>query len=167
MVTAPSPATPSATVEAYRAAGERGDADAVRPLLAADVALHSPLTRRVEFKGRDEVTAMHRDIFSVWEDLRTSEPLHRGEDRAFTFNAHVRGEQLDAMMLLEFDEEGLITILTLFGRPLPATTALFAALPPRVSARRRGPAMGMMVALIARPIALIVRTADRLAPRFL
>jgi len=78
----------------------------------------------------------------------------------------VRGVELNAMVLAEFNEDAQIADPTLFGRPLPATAALFAALPPRVSARRRGRAMGALVALIARPIALVVGTADRLAPRF-
>ena len=76
----PVPDTPSispvsASIEAYRAAGERGDADAVGALLARDVELHSPLTERVRFAGRDEVMAIHRDIFAVLEGLETGEPL--------------------------------------------------------------------------------------------
>ena len=158
----------SAAIAAYRAAGERGDADAVSALLAPDVVLHSPLTARVRFAGRDEVTAMHRDIFSVLEELETGEPLARGDGtRSFTFRARVRGVELNAMVLAEFNEDAQIADLTLFGRPLPATAALFAALPPRVSARRRGPAMGALVAVVARPIAFILRTVDRLVPRFL
>jgi hypothetical protein len=162
---APSVSPVSAAIAAYRAAGERGDADAIGALLAPDVELHSPLTERVRFAGRDEVTAMHRDIFVVLEELETGEPLARDDTR--TFRARVRGVELNAMVLAEFNEDAQIADLTLFGRPLPATAALFAALPPRVSARRRGRAMGALVALIARPIALVVGTADRLAPRFL
>src|ERR687894_2948850 len=92
----------SAAIAAYRVAGERGDADAVSALLAPDVALHSPLTARVRFAGRDEVTAMHRDIFAVLEELETGEPLVRGDTRAFTFRARVRGVEFNAMMLAEF-----------------------------------------------------------------
>jgi len=66
---APSVSPVSAAIAAYRAAGERGDADAISALLAPDVKLHSPLTERVRFAGRDEVTAMHRDIFAVLEEL--------------------------------------------------------------------------------------------------
>jgi hypothetical protein len=159
----------SATIAAYRAAGERSDADAVSPLLAPDVTLHSPLTAnaKVCFDGRDEVTEMHRDIFEVFEDLTTSEPLVLHDARAFRFHARVRGVELDAMMLMTFDEYAQIAELTIFSRPLPATAALFAALPPRVSARRRGRAMGAVVALVARPIAFVLRTCDRLVPRFI
>jgi hypothetical protein len=157
----------SATIAAYRAAGERGDADAISDLLAADVALHSPLTERVRFAVRDEVTAMHRDIFSVLQELETGEPLARDDTRSFMFRARVRGVELQAMILAEFNEDAQIADLTLFGRPLPATATLFSALPPRVAARRRGRVMGAAVAVITRPIAFVVRTADRLAPRFL
>jgi len=164
---APSTLPVSAAIAAYRAAGERGDADAISALLAPDVALHSPLTERVRFEGRDEVTEMHRDIFAVLEGLTTGEPLALDDTRSFTFRARVRGAELNAMMLADFNEHGQIADLTIFARPLPAVAALFAALPPRVSARRRGPAMGAIVALVARPIAFVLRTCDRLVPRFL
>lgn len=157
----------SAAIAAYRAAGERGDANAISALLAPDVELHSPLTESVRFAGRDEVTAMHHDIFAVLDELETDEPLARDDARSFAFRAHVRGVRLEAMILAEFNEDAQIAHLTLFGRPLPATAALFAALPPRVAARRRGPVMGVLVAAITRPIAFIVSVADRLAPRFL
>jgi hypothetical protein len=91
----------SAAIAAYRAAGERGDADAVSPLLAPNVALHSPLTAnaKVRFEGRDEVTEMHRDIFAVLEGLTTGEPLALDDTRSFTFRARVRGVELNPMML--------------------------------------------------------------------
>jgi hypothetical protein len=157
----------SATTAALRAAAERGDADAVAELLAPDVVLHSPLTARVRFEGKDEVAELHRDIFAVLEHLDTSEPLSLGDARAFTFHARVRGIELEAVVLAHCDEEGQIVELTIFGRPLPAVATLFAALPPRVSARRRGRPTGALVAFVARPLAFVMRTSDRLAPRFL
>ena len=54
-------------IAALRAAGERGDANAVAELLAPDVVFHSPLTTRARFEGREEVAALHRDIFAVLE----------------------------------------------------------------------------------------------------
>jgi hypothetical protein len=164
---APSTSPASAATAALRTAAERGDADAVAELLAPDVVLHSPLTARVRFEGKDEVAALHRDIFAVLESLATTEPLSLGDARAFTFRARVRGVELEAVLLAHFDEQGQIVELKIFGRPLPAIATLFAALPPRVSARRRGRPTGALVAFLARPLAFVVRTADRLAPRFL
>lgn len=101
------------------------------------------------------------------EDLRTTEPLSLGDTRSFTFLARVRGVELEAVVVARCSEQGEIVELTIFGRPLPAVAALFAALPPRVSARRRGAATGALVALVARPLAFVLRAGDRLAPRFL
>lgn len=157
----------SQAITALRAAGESGDADAVAGLLAPDVVFHSPITGRLRFEGREEVTALHRDIFAVLEDLRTTEPLGDGDTRSFSFRARVRGAELEAMTLVRFNDQGQIAEFTVFARPLPGLATLFATLPPRVSARRRGRPWGAAVAFLAAPLAFALRTADRLAPRFL
>lgn len=157
----------STTITALRTAAERGDAGAVAKLLAPDVTLHSPLTDRVHFEGKDEVAALHHDIFAVLDDLTTTEPLALGDTRAVPFSARVRGVELEAVILARLDEQGQIADLKIYGRPLPAVATLFTALPPRVSARRRGRLTGALVAVLARPLAFALHTADRLAPRFL
>jgi hypothetical protein len=164
-VTASSPV--SSAVTALRAAAESGDADAVAELLAPDVLFHSPITARLRFEGKEEVAALHRDIFAVLEDIDTTEPLALGDTRSFTFRARVRGVELDAITLVRCNEHGQIVEFKVFVRPLPALATLFATLPPRVSARRRGRLMGTLVASLARPLAFALRAADRMAPRFL
>jgi hypothetical protein len=154
-------------VMALRAAGERGDADAVAELLAPDVVFHSPLTSRLRFEGKEEVVALHRDIFAVLENIDTTEPLALGDTQAFSFRADVRGVELEVMNLVRCNEHGQIVEFKIFARPLPGLATLFAALPPRVSARRRGRLTGGMVAVVARPLAFALRTADRFAPNFL
>lgn len=165
--TVPSASPASTATTALRAAAERGDADAVAELLAPDVVFHSPLTARVRFEGKEEVAALHRDIFAVLEDLKTTEALSLGDTRSFSFRARVRGVELEAIVLARFNEQGQIVELTIFGRPLPGLAALFAALPPRVSARRRGRLTGALVAFLTRPLAFVLSSADRLTPRFL
>jgi hypothetical protein len=164
---APAASPASTATNALRAAAERGDADAVADLLASDVVFHSPMTERVPFEGREEVTALHRDIFAVLENLETTEPLALGDTRSFSFRARVRGVELEAHVLLHVNADGLIDDLTIFIRPLPALATLFAALPPRVSARRRGRPTGAVAAVLTWPIGFVLRTADRLTPRFL
>jgi hypothetical protein len=156
----------STAISALRSASESGDADAVAELLAPDVVFHSPMTTRIRFEGRDEVAALHRDIFAVLEDLDTSEPLGVGETRSFSFRARVRGEELEAVASVRFNEQGQIVEFKVFARPLAALATLFAALPPRVSARRRGRLWGALAAVLTRPLALALRTADRFTPRF-
>jgi hypothetical protein len=75
--------------------------------------------------------------------------------------------ELEAINLVRFNEQGQIVEFTVFVRPLAALATLFAALPPRVSARRRGRLRGALVAFLTRPLAFALRTADRLTPRFL
>jgi SnoaL-like domain len=157
----------STAITALRAAGESGDADAVAELLAPDVVFHSPITERIRFEGRAEVAALHRDIFAVLENLDTTEPLALGDTRSFSFRARVRGEELEAINLVRLNEQGQIVEFKVFVRPLASLATLFAALPPRVSARRRGRLRGALVAVVARPLAYALRTADRLTPRFL
>jgi hypothetical protein len=170
-MSASSPAASSSPVEtaitALRAASENGDGDAVAELLAPEVVFHSPMTTRIRFEGKEEVAALHRDIFAVLEDLDTTEPLALGDMRSFSFRARVRGEELEAVTLLRFNEQAQIIEFKVFVRPLPGLATLFAALPPRVSARRRGRLSGALVAFLTRPLAFALRTADRLAPRFL
>ncbi len=105
----PSPAAPStsptsAAINALRAAGENGDADAVAELLASDVVFHSPMSATKLFEGIEEVAALHRDIFAVLEDVETSEPLVLGDTGAFSFRAQVRGVGLEAMNLVRVDQ---------------------------------------------------------------
>jgi SnoaL-like domain len=162
-----STATIDTAITALRAAGERGDADALAELLAPDVVFHSPISERVRFEGRDEVVALHRDIFAVLENLHTTEPLALGDTRSFSFRARVRGVELEAMNLVRFNDAGQIVDYKVFARPLPGVAALFATLPPRVSARRRGRVQSTLVAIFAQPIAFVLRTADRFTPRLI
>jgi hypothetical protein len=164
---APSTSPASTAIAALRAAGESGDADAVAELLAPDVVFHSPFTERIRFEGKEEVAALHRDIFAVFEDLETTEPLALGDTRSFSFRARVRGVELEAINLVRFNEQGQIVDFKVFIRPLPSLATLFAALPPRVSARRRGRLRGALAAFLTRPLAFALRTADRFVPRFL
>ena len=164
---APPDSPASTATKALRDAAEHGDADAVAELLAPDIVFHSPMTERVRFEGRAEVAELHRDIFAVLDGLETEEPLALGDSRSFTFRARVRGVRLEAHVLVHVEEHGLIDELTIFIRPLPALATLFATLPPRVSARRRGRLRGMVAGLLTRPLAYVMRTADRFTPHFL
>ncbi|KUH81000.1 MULTISPECIES: nuclear transport factor 2 family protein [unclassified Mycobacterium] len=154
-------------ITALRAAAENGDPEAVADLLAPDVVFHSPLTSRIRFEGKDEVVALHRDIFAVLDDLGTGEALTLGDTGSFPFTGRVRGQKLEAMNVVRVNEDGLIAEFTVFARPLPAVATLFATLPPRVTARRRGRARGTLVAVLARPLALAFRTADFFVPRLI
>lgn len=164
---APDTSLTTATIEALRTAGEEGNADAVAGLLALDVVLHSPMSATKVFSGREAVTALHRDIFAVLDDVVTSTSLVHGDTGVFSFHARVRGVEIEAMNQVRVNQEGQILDYTIFVRPLPGLMTLFATLPPRVATRRHGRPAGALVASVGHPLALIHRTVDRLAPHLL
>lgn len=167
MTATPTPMPISTALDALRAAGEEANADALADVLAPDVVFHSPMTGTKVFRGMDEVLELHRDIFAVVEDIVTTEPVVLGDTGSFTFRAHVRGVDLEAMNRVRVDEHGRIVEYTVFLRPLPALATLFAALPPRVVARRRGRLVAAVVTSLARPLAVVYRMADRMVPKLL
>ena len=156
-----------AALAALRTAGESGDADALAEFLAPDVVFHSPMTARVRFEGRQEVTELHRDIFAVLDDLTTTEPIAAGDTGSFAFRARVRGVELEAMNSVRCDEQGQIVDYTVFIRPLPALATLFAVLPPRVSTRRRGRGGGESAGMGGRPLTFAVLNKDQVVPALL
>jgi len=42
---------------------------------------------RIRFEGKEQVTALHWDIFAVLDDLDTTEPLVLGDTRSFSLRA--------------------------------------------------------------------------------
>src|SRR5947209_101748 len=118
--TAPSASPILAAVNALRAAGESRNAEVVADLLAADVVFHSPMSGTKVFEGKDDVTALHRDIFAVLHDIHTTEPLTLGDTGSFMFRARVRDVEMQAMNLVRVNGAGKIAEYTVFVRPLPA-----------------------------------------------
>ncbi|MGV8873327.1 MAG: nuclear transport factor 2 family protein [Rhodococcus sp. (in: high G+C Gram-positive bacteria)] len=151
-------------IAALRAADQIGDADAMGELLAPNVVCRSPFASSVRFEGRDEVVALHRDVFDILEDRDSGEPLVNESSGSFNFSGRVRGTPVDGMILATFDEQGQISELKIFIRPLLAMSAMFRALPPRVSRRRGGPVKGFMTAMGGWLFALIARPIEKLAP---
>jgi hypothetical protein len=81
------------------------------------------------------------------------------------FRARLRGgAELEGTDLMRLDEDGKIREMTVFIRPLPGLAAFAAALGPRV-ARRRGRARGALLALMARPLAAVIRSGDGIGTR--
>jgi len=105
------------TAAAFRAAAERGDIDAARELLAANIIFHSPVTFH-PFVGRDTVAKLLSLVASTFEDFRYTDELVTDGAHALIFKASVAGKELEGMDLLRFDEQGLIVELTVMLRPL-------------------------------------------------
>lgn len=85
-----------------------------------------------------------------------------GDDvtRALFYRGRCGKEQFEEAQLLRFDQEGLITELTLFGRPLPGVTAVMAAIGPVLLRRQGRPAMARVVAAATKPLAVMTRLGE-------
>lgn len=161
----PASVSPALTgISALRIADQHGDVEALGELLAPDVVFRSPLVGRVRFEGKEEVMALHRDVFVVLKDRDASEPIVNDNTGSFNFTARVSGSELDGMVVAHFNEHGKIDELKVFGRPMVGLAALFLALPPRVSRRRGGRLASALVTMASWPLYLIVRLIDFAGP---
>ena len=142
-----------------RAAFEARDFDGVRNALSPDVVLHSPITSSFRFEGRDEVAPLLESVRGVFTDLRYLHEFGDGDVRVLVFDARVGAQQIQGTDIMRLDEQGRVSEIRVFVRPLAGLTAFAAVLAPRL-ARRRGKARAFAVARMLGPVALMTRLGD-------
>jgi SnoaL-like domain len=147
------------TIRTMRAAGEAGDVDAFLATLADDVMLRSPITDRIEFRGREEMRELMEAVFATLQDIRYYEELGDDRSRALFYRARIGKQQLEEATLVRLDEAGKIKEFTIWFRPMPGLTRLTAGLAPRL-ARRRSRRNGRIVSAATGPLAFITAAAD-------
>jgi len=154
------------TIDAWRAAGESGDAAAAVACLAPDIQVISPLTASFRFHGPAQVGRMLASAFEVIHEIRYHTEVGAGDTWALFYHARAGREALEEAQLLRLDGAGLIRELTLFGRPLPALTTVMTGIGPRLLRRQRQPLLGRVVTLATAPLNAAVRLGERtLLPR--
>jgi hypothetical protein len=104
--------------------------------LREDVVLHSPILFR-GFEGRDTVAAVLTQVAATLEDLTYSDELTEDGTVALRFKAHVGDRELEGIDFLELDDEGKVTELTVFMRPLSALTRFNEQMAARLGAAER------------------------------
>ena len=155
---------PTATApHPFRQAMEAGDLEAVMACFAPDAVLRSPITNRIKFRGREQLTDLFEDVLAVLERYAYLDEWDEGDARILRVQSVVRGQDLEFVQVLRLDEEGMVREIALYGRPLTGTAALLAALAPRV-AGRRGRVQGLL-ALGVRPLVAGLLLTDRLSVR--
>jgi hypothetical protein len=158
---APSMTAATETIAAWRDAGERGDADAAGRLLAAGIEVVSPLTERFRFHGPEQVTTMLAAAFSTISDIRYHTQVGADDTWALFFHARIGRQVVEEAQLLRLDASGHIRALTLFGRPLPALTAVMSDIGPRMLRGQRRPVLARLVGALTGPMAVLTRVGDR------
>jgi hypothetical protein len=154
------------TIDAWRLAGENGDAAAAAATLAPDVEVISPLTASFRFHGPGQVTDMLASAFEVIHGIRYHTEV--GDDRVWALFYHARAgrEPLEEAQLIRLDDQDRIRELTLFGRPLPALTTVLAGIGPPLLRRQRQPVLSRLVGAATAPLNAMVKLGERtLLPR--
>jgi SnoaL-like protein len=154
------------TRQRFRSAIERRDHAAVVSLLAPGVVLHSPIIGSAAFEGRQAVGDVLGAVLATFEDIRyTAEgEAEDGELEVLVFRARVRRVDIETVDLVRVDGEGLITEFTVVIRPMAGLAAVAVALGPHIA---RGPVRGVLVRVLATPLAVLLRLVDPLVGRLI
>jgi SnoaL-like domain len=118
---------------AFQSAVESKDVEAIAASLAQDVVFHSPVLFK-PFEGREVVVAVLQAVADLMEDFSYTREFVGNGEAALFFKAHVGSRQLEGVDLLDLDEDGLVTGLTVFMRPLSAITAFSEAMGAKLEA---------------------------------
>ena len=148
-----------------RAAFEAHDHDALIKALAPDFVLNSPILA-VPFSGIDEAS----DLFAVLlEELWPLTYLDEipGDPHVLHFTGEIKGQTLEGIDLLRFDDEGRVNEMTVFFRPLAAVAAFLGATGSKLGRRMVGPGRGAIIAAAGAPANAMMRTSAAAAPKLL
>lgn len=151
---------------ALRVAMDARNHSAVVQAFAPDAVLRSPFTDNLAFEGHPQLDPLVAVILEVLEDLHYTDEL-RGDGRAVLVgHARVDGMCIQFCDHLKLRDDGLVQEMTVFFRPLPATTAAMRRFG-ELLGQRHSRVRGRAVAAMATPLALISRIGDRLGVRLL
>jgi hypothetical protein len=114
--------------DAFRAAVEAEDPEALTGALAEDVTFRSPAVFRA-YEGKAVVsTILVQGALNVFEDFRYTDQLEHGDTAALIFKARVGDRDLDGLDLLRFDTDGKVRELMVMVRPMSGLNALAEAM---------------------------------------
>jgi hypothetical protein len=145
---------------------EARDRRAVVEAFAENAVLRSPFTDNLAFEGREQLGAIVAVILDVLDDLTYTDELHGNGTAVLVGHATVGGLALQFSDHLKLRDDGLIQEMTVFFRPLPATTAAMRRIGEGLGRRKSTPRARMISSLVA-PMAFMARTGDRIGVRLI
>lgn len=148
------------TVARWRAAAESGDADAAVDCLSPDIVLSSPLTDQFRLEGTDQLHDFLTAAFTAVEDIRFHTETGQGDTYALVYRARVGSQRFEEAQLLRLDDNAQIREITLFGRPMPALTALMVTLGPELARRQGRRGLAALLRASAAPVHSMVTFGD-------
>ena len=165
--TGPDGATSQAdtTIAGWRLAGENHDAAQAIACLADHAVLISPLTAQFTFDGKERVGDVLVAAFEVIEEIRYHTEVGDDRTRALFYYGRCGRQAFEECQLLRLNHQGLITEITLFGRPLPGLTAVMRRIAPVLLRRQGRPQLAGLIGAAALPLhALTASGEQRLVP---
>jgi SnoaL-like domain len=153
--------TAAATIARWCAAAESGDADAAVACLSPDIVLSSPLTEQFRLEGSDQLRDFLDAAFIAIEDIRFHTQIGQGDTYALAYRARVGAQPFEEAQLLRLDENAQISEITLFGRPMPALTALMITLGPELARRQGRRGLAALMRASTAPVHAMVTFGDR------
>jgi hypothetical protein len=145
------------SIEDFQKAAKNKDIELAISTLADDVVLRSPLTDRFTFDGKDAIRALFEAAYEKFDGLEYHTVIG---GRVLVGSATVNGQPFEETLLLDLGEDGRITGITLFIRPLTGLTAVMAALGPTLARKNGRRTAGLLRALTA-PLVAATRSGDR------
>ena len=153
------------TIAEWRLAAETHDAARAIACLAGNVVLISPLTAHFTFDGRDRVGDVMIAAFQVIDNIRFHTEVGDDRTRALFYHARCGRQALEEAQLIRLNHDGLITEITLFGRPLPGLTAVMRRIVPLILGRQGRSQLGSVLGVAAVPLHAITTSGEqRLVP---
>ncbi|GIF26791.1 hypothetical protein BJ973_000116 [Actinoplanes tereljensis] len=148
-------------VATWRAAGEAGDAARAVTALSPDITLISPITEQFTFRGHQQVLSLLEVALTAIDGITYTDQVAEDRTVALFYEANVDGTRLYEAQRLRLDDDGLITEITLFIRPLPALTRLMTRLGPELARRNGQPAFARLIPLAGGLLHSMADTGER------
>ncbi len=120
-------------IDRFCRAAEANDIASLSATLSPAVTLVSPLSGRMVFRGRDDVTALLAQVYGTIHGLRWSEQFGDGDRRVVIGDGRVGPLRLADAMGLELGPDGQVSRIRPHLRPWLATTLFALALAPKLA----------------------------------
>jgi hypothetical protein len=111
------------TAEAFRAAVEAYDLDAMMDVFADNVLFHSPIVFKT-YRGKDELRFVLAGVIQVFEELHYVGEFRSEGGAVLHFRARIGDREIDGIDMLHFGPDGRCDDFTVMVRPYSAATLL-------------------------------------------
>jgi SnoaL-like domain len=123
-----------------RRAAETKDLELLSATLSEDVVLRSPIVFNA-FEGRATVMPLLGHVLEVLEDFEYTDELREGAAVVLRFKGRVGDRELEGIDFLELNEDGKVTEVTVFMRPMSALSQFKEEIGKRLAAAEQSPSV--------------------------